>query len=72
MEFSESTVVSLISHLHAVTADFTNAKLADKNLVSSHGFILYLLSVNLIDSIFKCFAVNFDLKLDLVLLDVVY
>ena len=46
MEFSESTVVSLISHLHAVTADFTNAKLADKNLVSSHGFILYLLSVN--------------------------
>ena len=46
MEFTESTVVSLISHLHAITADFTNAKLADKNLVSSHGFILYLLSVN--------------------------
>ncbi|MBR6155135.1 MAG: winged helix DNA-binding protein [Treponema sp.] len=46
MEFTESTVVSLISHLHAITADFTNAKLADKNLVSSHGFILYLLSLN--------------------------
>lgn len=46
MEFTESTVVSLISHLHAITADFTNSRLADKNLVSSHGFILYLLSVN--------------------------
>ena len=46
MNYTQSTVVSLISHLHAITADFTNAKLAKKNLVSSHGFILYLLSVN--------------------------
>ncbi|MBP5174823.1 MAG: winged helix DNA-binding protein [Treponema sp.] len=45
MEYTESSVVSLISHLHTITADFTNARLAGKTgMVSSHGFILYLLS----------------------------
>ena len=46
MEYTESSIAALISHLHAITADFTNRKLSQKrNLVSSHGFILYLLSI---------------------------
>ena len=46
MQYTQDSVVSLISHLHTVTADFTNRRLPEKRkLVSSHGFILYLLSI---------------------------
>lgn len=48
MEYTVSQVVSLISHIHTSTQDFTNQKLSQishtNGLVSSHGFILYLLS----------------------------
>ena len=45
MEYTQDSVVSLISHLHTVTADFTNRRLSSTGkFVSSHGFILYLLS----------------------------
>ena len=45
MEYSEESVLSLISHIHTITADFTNRRLpAEEKFVSSHGFILYLLS----------------------------
>ncbi|HAK69102.1 MAG: MarR family transcriptional regulator [Treponema sp.] len=45
MEYTQSSIVSLISHLHTVTADFTNSRLPQKSrFVSSHGFILYILS----------------------------
>lgn len=45
MEYSTNSILSLISHLHTVSADFTNRRLADTaGLVSSHGYILYLLS----------------------------
>ena len=46
MEYTQDSVVSLISHLHTVTADFTNRRLSSNGkFVSSHGFILYLLSM---------------------------
>ncbi len=46
MQYTQDSVVSLISHLHTVTADFTNRRLPEKRkFVSSHGFILYLLSI---------------------------
>ncbi|MBQ4237590.1 MAG: MarR family transcriptional regulator, partial [Treponema sp.] len=46
MEYTQDSVVSLISHIHTITADFTNRKLSEKGkFVSSHGFILYLLSI---------------------------
>ena len=46
LEYTQDSVVSLISHLHTVTADFTNRRLPEKGkFVSSHGFILYLLSI---------------------------
>ena len=45
MEYTVASVPSLISHIHALAADFTNKKLSPRGaLVSSHGFILYLLS----------------------------
>src|SRR5574344_548890 len=45
MEYTVSSVISLISHLHTATADFTNKRLADKgDFVSSHGFILFQLA----------------------------
>lgn len=45
MEYTISSVISLISHLHTATADFTNERLSEKgNFVSSHGFILFQLS----------------------------
>jgi len=45
MKYSISSVISLISHLHTATADFTNKRLSEKGkLISSHGFILFLLS----------------------------
>ena len=45
MEYTVSSVISLISHLHTATADFTNKRLAEKgDFVSSHGFILFQLS----------------------------
>lgn len=45
MEYTISSVLSLISHLHTATADFTNMRLAERGkLVSSHGFILFLLA----------------------------
>ena len=45
MEYTVSSVISLISHLHTATADFTNQRLADKgDFVSSHGFILFQLA----------------------------
>ena len=45
MEYTTSSILSMISHIHACSADYTNRRLAEKtDLVSSHGFILYLLS----------------------------
>lgn len=45
MDYTISSVISLISHLHTATADFTNERLAEKgNFVSSHGFILFQLA----------------------------
>ena len=47
MEYSLSSVMALISRIHANAADFTNKRLSEKgNLVSSHGHILFLLSKN--------------------------
>ena len=47
MEYKIDSVVSLISHLHSVTQDFTNRQLAQEGkFVSSHGFILFLLAEN--------------------------
>lgn len=46
MNYNISEILSLISHIHALSADFTNAKLPENlKFVSSHGHILYLLSV---------------------------
>ena len=46
MNYSVSSLISLISRIHSITADFTNKKLLSLgNLSSSHGFILYLLSI---------------------------
>ena len=45
-EYTVSSVPALISHIHTVAADFTNKRLAEKGLVSSHGHILYLLAKN--------------------------
>ena len=50
MEYTLDSIVSLISHIHTSSADFTNKRLSgttdECSLVSSHGFILYLLSKN--------------------------
>ena len=46
MEYTVDSLVSLISRIHSNAAEFTNRRLSDKKIVSSHGFILYLLSVN--------------------------
>lgn len=50
MKYTVSSVISLISHLHTSTADFTNKRLSElskkENFVSSHGFILFQLSNN--------------------------
>lgn len=47
MNYSTSKIVSLISHIHASSQDFTNQRLSSENgLVSSHGFILFLLKEN--------------------------
>jgi len=47
MDYNISKVLSLISHIHASSQDFTNQKLCSKDgLVSSHGFILFLLKEN--------------------------
>lgn len=46
MEYSVQKVLSLISHIHSVSAEFTNRRLAEKNLISSHGFILFQLARN--------------------------
>ena len=44
-DYGLSSIPSLISHIHTAFAEFTNRRLAEKgNFVSSHGFILYLLS----------------------------
>lgn len=46
MEYTESSIAALISHIHTLTADFTNKRLSQKgNFVSSHGFILYQLAL---------------------------
>ncbi len=44
MEYNINSVISLISRIHTQTAEFTNKMLSDYNFVSSHGFILFLLS----------------------------
>ncbi len=45
--YTKGTILSLISHIHAETQEYTNRLLqTDINLVSSHGYILYLLSSN--------------------------
>lgn len=47
MEYCESSVLTLISHIHTISTDFTNRRLAvskEGNFVSSHGYILYMLS----------------------------
>ena len=41
--------ISLLSHIHSITADFIMEKLKERgfpDFASSHGFILFLLSVN--------------------------
>ncbi len=46
MEYDTNNIASLISHIHTQTAVFTNKMLSKKcKLVSSHGFILFLLSI---------------------------
>lgn len=46
MNYNISEILSLISHIHALSADFTSAKLPENlKFVSSHGYILYLLSI---------------------------
>lgn len=49
MEYNLDSVISLISRIHSATQDFTNQILASKSpvqgsFVSSHGYILFLLS----------------------------
>lgn len=47
MEYHTESLLSLISHIHSSAADFTNRLLSKKlKLVSSHGFILFLLAEN--------------------------
>lgn len=47
MEYAAGSIVSLISHIHASTAEFANRLLSREcSFVSSHGFILYQLSLN--------------------------
>lgn len=46
MQYTQDSLLSLISHIHTSAADFTNRRLSGEGkFVSSHGFILYLLSV---------------------------
>ena len=46
MEYKVSSILSLISHIHTSTQDFTNKLLSGSTkMVSSHGFILYQLSL---------------------------
>ena len=46
MEYKVSSVLSLISHIHSSTQEFTNSRLSgEAKMVSSHGFILYQLSL---------------------------
>lgn len=45
MEYTTELVLSLISHIHTKSAEFTNSRLSKKgSLISSHGFILFQLS----------------------------
>ncbi len=45
MDYDLTSLPSLISHIHTVSADFTGRRLSEKgNFVSSHGYILYILS----------------------------
>lgn len=46
MDYTVNTVISLISRIHSQTQELTNSMLSQHKLVSSHGFILYLLSVH--------------------------
>ena len=46
MDYTVNTVISLISRIHSQTQELTNSMLSKHKLVSSHGFILYLLSVH--------------------------
>lgn len=47
MAYTIDSLVSLISHIHSISADFLNKKISKKDsFVSSHGFILFLLSEN--------------------------
>ena len=47
MEYDLSSVLSLISHIHSLTADYLHGRMCDiglSELVSSHGYILFCLS----------------------------
>ncbi|MCR5288545.1 MAG: MarR family transcriptional regulator [Treponema sp.] len=47
MEYDISSTITLVSHVHSAAADFLNSKLIQLGMpefVSSHGFILFLLS----------------------------
>lgn len=49
MEYTVSSSISLLSHIHSATADFIQQQLCEKgltSLASSHGFILFCLSKN--------------------------
>ncbi|MBQ0002970.1 MAG: MarR family transcriptional regulator [Treponema sp.] len=49
MQNSDTNIISKISHIHSLCADFLRVELNKTglpNLASSHGFILYLLSQN--------------------------
>ncbi|MBQ0052421.1 MAG: MarR family transcriptional regulator [Treponema sp.] len=49
MDYSVSSILSLVSRVHSLAADFLQKKLSDKGLpelTSSHGFILFCLAKN--------------------------
>ncbi len=47
MDYSVSEILTLISHIHTLSADFTVLGLPENfQFVSSHGYILYLLAQN--------------------------
>lgn len=46
MNYTTSSLLSLISRIHTLSAEFLNKKLSSDKFVSSHGFILFQLSEN--------------------------
>ena len=44
MEYNESQILSLISHIHTLAQDYTTSLLGQNKFSSSHGHILFILS----------------------------